>query len=87
MVGLQSSFVGFAKRCGQLFGFICLDILKRLAGELLTTKEPQQPLCRLPLLLTLLVLYQFFQGVRQGGRLIVPRTDFLQNPGHGSKHM
>ena len=60
MESLQSDFIGFRERFVQLFRRIGLGILERLAGKLKTTEEPHQPLCRLPLLLALLILYQVF---------------------------
>ena len=61
---LQSTLVGFIEPHAQLFGRVCLGILEGLAGKLLTAEEPHQAFGRLPLLLPLLVLYQFFQGIR-----------------------
>ena len=60
MESLQSDFIGFRERFVQLFRRISLGILERLAGKLKTTEEPHQSLCRLPLLLALLILYQVF---------------------------
>lgn len=57
--GLQSALVGLVERHAQLFGRVLLGILERLAGKLLTAEEPHQAFGRLPLLLSLLVLYQF----------------------------
>ena len=64
MEGLQSALVGFVERHIQLFGWVCLGILESLACKLLTAEEPHQAFGRLPLLLPLLVLYQFLQGSR-----------------------